>query len=546
MLAARSRVFRAELYGAMKENGAGHVITITDIQPSVFKAFLHFIYTDDMPPELLAVAGEEDENNNTTKVDMARHLLVAADRYGVERLRVICERVLCRSLDVATVMDTMALADRHSCSDLMEACVEFIASQKKESVMETDGCKNLKRTCPSVVVDMWERITTTATATESMSKIETVWGTHRFTFHGYSLSKGVGAGRCFRSGTFTVGGFDWCICFYPEGQHDGAGAGGAAVGDHVSVSLRLLSRGATARAFYVLRLIDQDTGRPAAVARRTDGEPRVFASETETAACCFGRRAFMERSKLESSPSCLRDDCVVIDCAVRVVLDVPVVAAVRRGETPEDDLLLPPSNILRQIVSQIEADGADVTFTVGEKGNNPETFTAHRMMLAARSPVFRAELYGSMRENDTGHVITIRDIQPAVFKALLHFIYTDDMPPELLAVAGEEEDNDDDDTNRSVDMARHLLVAADRYAVERLRVICERVLCRSIDVETVMETMALADQHSCGELKEACVQFVGRHSKERIVETEGYKYLKRTCPSLIVDMWERIVRGREI
>uniref|UniRef100_A0A0D9X413 BTB domain-containing protein n=1 Tax=Leersia perrieri TaxID=77586 RepID=A0A0D9X413_9ORYZ len=254
-------------------------------------------------------------------------------------------------------------------------------------------------------------------ATESTSKMKTVTGTHRFTFHGYSLSKGVGAGRCFRSGTFTVGGFDWA------------------------------SAATTPTATTAPR---PGPSSSSASSTRTPAAPqRVFASNRPDAAC-FGRRAFMERAKLEASPSCLRDDCVVIDCAVTVVLDKPVVAAT-------DDGNLPPSNILRQIVSQIEADGADVTFTVGEEGNNPEKFTAHRLMLAARLPVFRAELYGAMRENDSSHVITITDIQPSVFKAFLHFIYTDDMPPELLAVAGEEDENNN---TTKVDMARHLLVAA--------------------------------------------------------------------------------------
>uniref|UniRef100_J3MQ22 BPM/SPOP BACK domain-containing protein n=1 Tax=Oryza brachyantha TaxID=4533 RepID=J3MQ22_ORYBR len=41
----------------------------------------------------------------------------------------------------------------------------------------------------------------------------------------------------------------------------------------------------------------------------------------------------------------------------------------------------------------------------------------------------------------------------------------------------------------------------------------------------------MADQHGCHELKEACIQFVAAHAKERIVETEGYKNLKRTRPS---------------
>ncbi|KAI4977431.1 hypothetical protein ZWY2020_057343 [Hordeum vulgare] len=52
---------------------------------------------------------------------MIRHLLIAAERYGMGRLRAICERVLCKSLDIETVAATLAMADRHGFKKLSEA-----------------------------------------------------------------------------------------------------------------------------------------------------------------------------------------------------------------------------------------------------------------------------------------------------------------------------------------------------------------------------------------------------------------------------------------
>ncbi|KAB8112806.1 hypothetical protein EE612_051541, partial [Oryza sativa] len=50
---------------------------------------------------------------------------------------------------------------------------------------------------------------------------------------------------------------------------------------------------------------------------------------------------------------------------------------------------------------------------------------AHRCVLAARSPVFRAELFGPMKESAATAVITVDDMEAEVFRALLAFIYTD-------------------------------------------------------------------------------------------------------------------------
>jgi speckle-type POZ protein len=63
--------------------------------------------------------------------------------------------------------------------------------------------------------------------------------------------------------------------------------------------------------------------------------------------------------------------------------------------------------------------GADVTFKVGG-----EMFDAHRCVLAARSTVFMAQLFGPMKEGTTSSVIQIKDMDAKVFRTVLIFIYT--------------------------------------------------------------------------------------------------------------------------
>uniref|UniRef100_A0ACD5UC09 Uncharacterized protein n=1 Tax=Avena sativa TaxID=4498 RepID=A0ACD5UC09_AVESA len=231
----------------------------------------------------------------------------------------------------------------------------------------------------------------------------------------------------------------------------------------------------------------------------------------------------MKRSELEES-ALLQDDCLVIECDLTVIKE-PLV-----DETVE--VQVPPSNLSDNIGNLLKTgEEADVAFRV--KG---EVFPAHKIVLAMRSPVFKAELYGPMKEHG-GNDITLQDMQPAVFKALLHFIYTDSLP-------SMEDLDDDDDENK--EMVKHLLVAADRYAIERLKMICEGILCKSLDVQSVATILALADQHQCSRLKDACVEFLSSNGMDDVVASQGYLDLKRACPAVLVDIFERVTKSRKI
>jgi speckle-type POZ protein len=156
---------------------------------------------------------------------------------------------------------------------------------------------------------------------------------------------------------------------------------------------------------------------------------------------------------------------------------------------------------------------------VGLRGDG-EHFALHRCVLAVQSPVFKAQLYGAMKEGRQAHCLVIEDMRADLFRNLLHFIYTDTTLPEQ--TAGED-----------ALMAQHLLVAADRYGMERLKIICEDKLCRQIDVSTLATTLALAEQHRCQGLKDACVEFLkAPGALDGVMATDGFEHLAVSCPCL--------------
>ena len=211
-----------------------------------------------------------------------------------------------------------------------------------------------------------------------------------------------------------------------------------------------------------------------------------------------------------------------------LVVDVPPPVSTEEDHTP-------PLDLAEHLEILLETEeGADVRFIV-----QGEVLRAHTIVLAARSPVFKAEFHGPMKENRVRYV-HVKDMKPRVFMALLEFIYTDSFP------SMDDLDLDRDDYE---EMVKHLLVAADRYAMERMKLICEGILCKNIRVQTVVTMSALADQHRCNKLKDACVEFLASSNStmmDDVMASQGYAHLKRSCPDVLVDIFERVTKSRKI
>lgn len=119
--------------------------------------------------------------------------------------------------------------------------------------------------------------------------------------------------------------------------------------------------------------------------------------------CCRGYKRFFKRSLLETSDY-LKDDCLSVHCSVGVVKS--------HTEGPKIySISVPPSNLGQDFGKMLESGkGIDVSFEV-----DGEVFAAHKLVLAARSPVFRAQLFGPMKDHNT-HCIKVEDVEPPVFK----------------------------------------------------------------------------------------------------------------------------------
>ncbi|KAJ4788485.1 BTB/POZ and MATH domain-containing protein 2 [Rhynchospora pubera] len=116
-----------------------------------------------------------------------------------------------------------------------------------------------------------------------------------------------------------------------------------------------------------------------------------------------------------------------------------------------------------------------------------------------------------------------------VFKALLRFIYIDNFEDRELK------------GGFSVELVQDLFVAADRYALEKLKLLCQQRLFMALSVDTVLTTLILAERHSSAWLKEKCLQFASELKIfTRLALTEEYGQIMQSFPSLFVELRQKV------
>ncbi|KAJ8649691.1 hypothetical protein MRB53_002714 [Persea americana] len=356
--------------------------------------------------------------------------------------------------------------------------------------------------------------------TSSRSVTETVNGSHKFVIQGYSLAKGMGIGKHIASDNFTVGGYQWAIYFYPDGKNPEDNS------TYVSVFIALASEGTDVRALFELTLVDQSGNGKHKVHSHFDRALESGPYTLKYRGSMWGYKRFFRRGILEASDY-LKDDCLKINCTVGVVVSAMDCSRLHSIHVPDSDIGMHFGTLLEN------HEGSDIIFDVGG-----ERLHAHKLVLAARSPVFRAKFFDAMEEDE--HQIIVTDLEPRVFKAMLHFIYRDTLiEDEDLVASSSSFASSTSDT-----LAGKLLVAADKYGLERLKLMCESYLCKEISVDSVASTLALANNYHAMELKAVCLKFAAENLAA-VMRSSGFEYLKENCPSLQSELLKTVAGCEE-
>jgi speckle-type POZ protein len=177
----------------------------------------------------------------------------------------------------------------------------------------------------------------------------------------------------------------------------------------------------------------------------------------------------------------------------------------------------PPTKIARRKLCEDLASITDKFADFVFKMEN-EKIPAHRVILAAGSPVFAAMFQHDMEENRTNET-EITDVTPAAFKALLQFIYT-----------GHCEVGN---------LAEQLLVAANKYDIQDLKEICADELRMKMTVGNAVRLLVLSDLHQAEDLKDDAMRFINKNAPA-VIKTHSWANFPETHQHLIRELYNKL------
>ena len=321
--------------------------------------------------------------------------------------------------------------------------------------------------------------------------------TYIWTINNFSL-RHEGVGERLNSSEFSSSGNDmlkWCLRAYPSGVD-------AQNRNFVSVYLSLVScndREVWAKVKFAIINDKREEDN-----ERQEPQPYKFVKGISWGYAKFIKRDFL----LDESNGLLPDDTLTLFCEVAVVSDSENVSGQSNNAV---QLKVPECRLSEDLGSLLENERfTDVTLYVRGK-----EFHAHKAILAGRSPVFAAMFQHEMEEQKH-NTVNITDIDHEVFKEMLSFIYT-----------GRATSLDN--------IAQDLLPAADKYALERLKVMCEDALCKSLSVDKAVDILILADRHSADQLKAQAVNYIYMHAVD-VMQTQAWKQMIVSHPHLIAEV----------
>jgi len=309
-------------------------------------------------------------------------------------------------------------------------------------------------------------------------------------------------GEVLKSSTFSAGQNDklkWCLRVNPKGLDEESK-------EYLSLYLLLMScNKSEVRAKFKFSILNAKREETKAMESQ---RAYKFVQGKDWGFKKFIRRDFL----MDEANGLLPDDKLTLFCEVSVVADSVNIF----GQSSNVQFKVPDCRLSDDLGSLFEnSQFADVVLCCGGR-----EFNCHKAILAARSQVFQAMFEHDMEEKKNSRV-EVKDVEADVMAEMLRFIYMGR-------------------TTCLETMADSLLAAADKYALDRLKVMCEEALCNGLTVENVSEVLILADLHSAEQLKAQAIEFINTRHVTDVMETGSWKQMVASHPHLIAEAFKAL------
>ncbi len=222
---------------------------------------------------------------------------------------------------------------------------------------------------------------------------------------------------------------------------------------------------------------------------------------------------FISKKTLLESETLLHKDCLKVLCEVTVkrgVVHTPVRRTEQYYPDPQNDLGVQLGAVLG---GPDEGLYSDFTITAGGL-----QFKVHKLLLATRSPVFRAMIDSNMVEGESS-CVKMEDHTPEVVKEMLTYIYTGQAP-------------------NIEEFVEELLSIAHKYQLESLVLECGKELRNRLTPENAIHTLCQAEKYGIEPLRSACLSFIEVHFSE-VEISPRFATLKTESPEMYIDILEK-------
>ena len=138
----------------------------------------------------------------------------------------------------------------------------------------------------------------------------------------------------------------------------------------------------------------------------------------------------------------------------------------------------------------------------------------HRLLLAAKSPVFSAMFSEKFQEAKTGHAV-IEDLEPKALQVLVKYCHTEQIDEE--------------------DLTTDLLVAANKYMIPEVVEQCEDHLSKTMTVDNAIDYFLTASLHEAETLRTAAKKFITKNLDE-VEKREAFQNLVEQHQDALVEL----------